>query len=229
MKSCERPLCLDAPALRVVSALMRAGVSGLLALALAACDLNLATPTPAPPLFSDNFSQDRGFWDLFVESGATSQLVGGQLAVSVTKPGAVALSVSAINVSDFDVTVTATFAAGDPTNSYGVVFRYLDNENFYRFDLTGDGLWGVSRRTGDQWISIIDLQKTPALHPGRGQTNVLRIVARGADFTFFANGLPVGSVHDNNLPIGRIGLFVSSFDQPAIQVDFDDVRLTKPQ
>lgn len=208
--------------------LVRGALLALILASLAACGVDLSTPTPEPPLFSDNFNQDRGFWDLFTEPGASAQLVGGQLALTVSKPGAVALSISAINVSDFDVSVTATLASGDPTNSFGLVFRYIDNGNFYRFDLTGDGLWGISRRMGDQWISIIDLQKSAVLHPGVGQTNFLRLVARAADFTFYANGSPLGSVHDNNLPIGRIGLFASSFDQPAIQVDFDDVNLVKP-
>ena len=199
-----------------------------LTLVLAACSLDTPSPTPSQPLFADDFSQNRGFWDLFTEDGASSQIVGGQLAISVSKPASVALSISAINVTNFDVTVSTTFTAGSPTNSFGLVFRYLYNDNFYRLDLTGDGLWGVSRRLGDQWISIIDLQASPALQAGVGKTNSVRILARGSEFTFFANDTPLGSATDNNLPVGRFGVFASTFHDPTIQVEFDDVRLVKP-
>jgi hypothetical protein len=179
-------------------------------------------------LFYDDFSQNRGLWEIFTEADATAQIDNGQMDLTITQPSKVALAMSALNVADFDLSVSSTLTGGGLTNSYGLVFRYIDNGNFYRLDLTGDGLWGVSRRLNDQWISMVDLKSSPAIQAGLAKPNALRILARGGTFMFYANGTLLGSISDNNLPVGRIGLFASTFDDPTVQVGFDNVRVTKP-
>jgi hypothetical protein len=201
----------------------------LLVLLLAACQPTPApSPTPVLPLFYDDFSQNRGLWEIFSEDNASAKIANGQMDMTINQPSSVALAMSALNVSDFDLSVSSTLSGGGLTNSYGLVFRYLDNENFYRLDLTGDGLWGVSRHLNDQWVSIVDLKTSPAIQPGLAKTNVIRILAHNSSFMFYANGTLLGSISDNNLPVGRIGLFASTFNDPTVQVGFDNVRVVKP-
>ena len=121
---------------------------------LAACGAATPSPPTSTQLFQDDFSSDLSLWELFNEPGASSQITDGQLVITLTNPSVVAFSIAAINVTDFDLRVNSVFTGGGLTNSYGVVFRYTDSQNFYRLDLTGDGLWGVSRRYNDQWISL---------------------------------------------------------------------------
>lgn len=135
---------------------------------------------------------------------------------------------AAINVSNFDMTVNAVLETGEAANSYGILFRYVDERNFYRLDLTGDGLWGVSRRRNDQWISLIELELSPAIRTELGSTNTLRIVGKDKDFAFYSNGVMLGTISDNNLPVGRLGLFASTFDGATIQVHFDDMTVVQP-
>lgn len=195
---------------------------------LAAC----ASPTPtAPvnkPLFADDFSQDNGLWETFIEDGATAQLVDGQLALANNLPSRVTISVAALNVADFDLTVEATFVEGGSANSYGVLFRYLNDKSFYRLDFTDDGYWGVSRRMDENWISISELAASPALHTGLNAQNLIRLTAQGDTFTVYANGRPLGTVTDSAIEIGRLGVFVSTFDDPTVQARFDNVRVIKP-
>ncbi|MBM4422881.1 MAG: hypothetical protein FJ030_05745 [Chloroflexi bacterium] len=197
------------------------------AIALAACGTATPTPYVAPDLFSDDFSQDSGLWETFAEPDAKAQIAEGHLSILIAEETTVAFSLAAINLDDFDLTVAASLPNDGSTSSYGVIFRYIDGGNFYRFDITGDGLWGFSRRQDDQWISIIELQASSAIQIGAG-TNVLRLVARESDFAFFANGAELGRVADDSLSVGRIGLFASTFDSANARVDFDDLRVVKP-
>lgn len=195
---------------------------------LAACRPSPPTASPDKPLFFDDFTQDNGLWEIFTEDGATAQIAAGQLTLANTRPATIALSVAALNVGDFDLTVAATFVEGGSANSYGVIFRYLNEKMFYRLDLTGDGYWGVSRRLEDNWISVSELTASPAIRTGPGATNLIRLVALTANFTIYANDQLLGTVSDTTLTIGRIGLLVSTFDEPTVQAQFDNVRVVKP-
>ncbi|HKZ70223.1 MAG TPA: hypothetical protein VJ020_09090 [Anaerolineales bacterium] len=200
----------------------------LAAILLAACSAPTPTLTSSPRIFSDDFSQDLKLWETFAEPGATSQIIDGHLQIMLTNPAAFAFTMAAINVTDFDLTVNTALGGGGQTNSYGVIFRYIDNQNFYRFDVAGDGMWGLSRRNNDQWISLRELEPASAINTGAAAANALRIVARASEFTFYANGVELGRLSDNTLPVGRVGLFVSTFDDPNAQVSFDDMNIVKP-
>jgi hypothetical protein len=167
-------------------------------------------------------------WDEFTENEGQAQIADGLMTISVSAPWSVAFSMAAINVSDFDVTVNAILETSEATNSYGILFRYVDERNFYRLDLTADGLWGVSRYRNDQWISLLELEASPAIRTELGVVNTLRIVGKDKDFAFYSNGIKLGAISDNNLPVGRLGLFASTFDGSTIQVNFDDLTVVTP-
>lgn len=208
---------------------MRTRLLLLVAFCLTACSAEGSpTPNPTKALFQDDFSQDKLLWDEFSETDGQAHIADGLMTISVSAPWSVAFSMAAINVSDFDVTVNAVLETGEAANSYGILFRYVDERNFYRLDFTGDGLWGVSRRRNDQWISLIELELSPAIRTELGSTNTLRIIGKDKDFTFYSNGIVLGAISDNNLPVGRLGLFASTFDASTIQVHFDDLTVIQP-
>lgn len=197
-------------------------------LVLAACGDPTPTPNIGPELFKDDFSQDSGNWETFAnEDGASAVIADGHLSLTIAQPSTVGFSVAAINLIDFDLTVTTAQVSGGPANGYGVIFRFIDEQNFYRFDISGDGLWGVSRRLQDQWLPIFELTASPAIQTGYA-ANTLRLAARGDKFEFYANGVLLGQVTDANLAVGRIGLFASTFDDPNTQVTFDDLKIVNP-
>lgn len=201
----------------------------LLGLLLAACDDGPApTSSAGSELFKDDFSQDSGLWEIFSgENGASVAIANGHMEITVTTKAIVGVSIAVINLTDFDLTVTTTQISGGLANGYGVIFRYVDENNFYRFDISGDGLWGVSRRLDEQWIPIVGLTASPAIQTGYA-SNTLRLVARGDQFEFYANGVLLGQAADANLPVGRIGLFAGTFDDPNTQVSFDALVIVSP-
>lgn len=199
-----------------------------LGLVLSACGASTPTPAPDKPLFFDDFTQDNGLWETFTEEGATAQIADGQITLANSQPATVALSVAALNVGDFDMTMTATFVDGDSANSYGIIFRYLNEQTFYRLDLTGDGYWGISRRLDESWVSVNELRASPAIHTGPGAVNTVRLTAQANNFAVYANDMLLGTVADNTLEIGRIGVFVSTFDNANVRAQFDNIRVVKP-
>jgi hypothetical protein len=202
--------------------------ASLISLLLAACDSPAPTSSAGSELFKDDFSQDSGLWEIFSdENGASAAIADGHMVITVAAPSTVGFSIAVINLTDFDLTVTTTQISGGLANGYGVIFRYIDQNNFYRFDISGDGLWGVSRRLKDQWVPILELTASSAIQTGYA-SNALRLVARGGQFEFYANGVLLGQAADANLPVGRIGLFASTFDDPNTRASFDDLVIVSP-
>lgn len=205
-----------------------------LCVVLTACNTVEPLPTlaPKPPTrvvdtFQDDFSKDLGVWQTFVEAKAAAEITDGHLNITVKEPFTVSLSIAALNLNDFDLSVTTTQTSVGASNGYGVIFRYIDDRNFYRFDIGGDSQWAISRRMREQWIHLSELKSSSAIKPSPA-SNTLRIVARGDAFEFYANSTLLGKINDSNLAIGRIGLFASTFDDPKTQVAFDNVKVVKP-
>lgn len=198
------------------------------ALTLAACSTPVVQPTPiSSDTFEEDFSKDTGIWQTFTETGGSAKIVDGQMDIVVGSPFTVSLSIAALNLADFDLTLITTPIINGTANGYGVIFRYLDLQNFYRFDVGGDGKWGVSRRLRDQWLHLSELKVSPAIKTGT-TPNTLRIVARADKFEFYANGTLLGTISDANLPLGRIGIFASTFDDAKTEIKFDNIRVSKP-
>jgi len=195
---------------------------------IAACDSPAPTVPPDSGLFSDDFSRDAGLWETFdEEANASANIADGRMLVTVNTPSTVTFTVAAVNLSDFNLTVTTTQLGGGLANGYGIIFHYLDPQNFYRFDISGDSLWGFSRRQNDQWIQIVELTSSPAIRPGY-ESNALQIITRNNTFEFYANGALLGSATDSHLTLGRIGLFASTFDDSNTQIAFDDLKIVNP-
>ncbi|MEK7277895.1 MAG: hypothetical protein AAB427_11145 [Chloroflexota bacterium] len=194
---------------------------------IAACGDPTASTQIANDVFHADFSEDDGLWETFNDNQTSAVIGDGHLTLGVKSPSTVGISLAAINLTDFDLTVTTTQTDGDLANGYGIIFRYIDERNFYRFDISGDTMWAVSRRSDDQWLPLSDLASSAAIQPGL-TTNIIRVVARGSRFEFYANGVLLGRLTDSNLPVGRIGVFASTFDGVSTHVNFDDVSIVKP-
>ena len=127
--------------------------------------------------------------------------------------------------TDFDLSVEATMLEGDRRSSYGLLFRMQDTEQFYRFEITADGLFIVERRNSDSsWTRLInDWTSSPAINQGLAATNQLRVIAVGPTLSFYVNGNLLQTVQDSQFRSGAIALDAGTFGQGGLRVAFDNV------
>jgi len=103
-----------------------------------------------------------------------------------------------------------------------------DEQQFYRFDITGNGLFIVERHNGDgTWTRLVQ-EWTPAsaLNQGLNVTNRLRVLASGQSLTFYANDVLLTQVNDATYADGLIGLDAGTFGGSNLQVAFDNLTIT---
>lgn len=167
--------------------------------------------------FHDSMTTDDGQWP----SSSTCQFTSTGYQISIAQAGNFEWCppTTATKYTDFAFQVTMTIKSGD---CGGLLFRVVDNNNFYIVLICADGTYDVGdfQNNKPSWSS--DLTKRPTgttIHQGLGQQNVVAIVAQGSTFNLYVNDLSkvTDSLTDNanTFTQGSIGLLASDFANPT--------------
>lgn len=201
---------------------------------LAACsDATFSTDPVNDPnvIYYDDFSPETaGLWLLEQDDLGAATLNGEQLMISVLSPNTVQYTtLQEQEFSDFELEIDATLVEGAPNSTYGALFRMQDSGEFYRYELMSDGHYIVERHDGDNvWTRLIDdWTYSEAVSTGQN-TNRLKIVAKGPNISFFANGEFLQEIIDTSLSSGYIGLDAGTFGTDLTLVSFDNLVLSNP-
>jgi len=180
--------------------------------------------------FSDEFIPGRtGNWVLEQDDRGSTAVVNEQLVITVAAPNTIQYSALGDRIfSNFVLEVDAWQRSGPPESSYGVMFRVADDGQFYRFDITGNGLYVIERRAADgTWARLVpDWTPTAAINQGLNVANRLKIIAAGSELAFYANDILLAQVSDTGLSEGQVALDAGSFGGETLQVSFDNLTVT---
>jgi hypothetical protein len=203
-------------------------ILALLTAALPACGASAETPTPTPagpqPLFADDFSNTASGWLESADGQASQGYRDGRFFFEVRVPDLIVWDNPGLNLKDFDLQVTARQVSGGPENSYGVLLRYIDEGNFYRFDLTEDGGYAVLKSEHHEWVTLADWRESAHVKP-LGEANRIQVACQGDEMVFYVNDQFLVSVQDDSFERGDVGLFASTFAEPNVEVEFDDLEV----
>jgi len=179
-------------------------------------------------LFQDSFDRLQPTWG---ETTDSFKVVNSQLVVSPA-PDTYFWSGNSANLyDDIDMCVTMTTIAGvEPTESKaGLVFWYVDVNNFYVFELAPNGKASVWRRQRGKWLAQVNWKAVEGANIGDGAINELRVTTIGSQATFYVNGTEfeqlTGSPPDNGQ---QVGVFAASPPSAAASFGFDNLKVTKP-
>jgi hypothetical protein len=174
--------------------------------------------------YSDDFSTATGDWRIGADEKSTSNYKDGQYHITVVKDYLVAWENPRKNLDDFALEVEATQVEGPDNNQYGVILRYIDRDNFYRFGISGTGDYMFSKLENGVWSTLVERTESSAIRRGNA-TNVIRVVCQGDTFTFFVNGVELDSYTDSAFAAGDIGLFASTFEEGNVHISFDNLQV----
>ncbi len=178
--------------------------------------------------WSDDFSDPAGGWQAESDASAEVRCYEGVMSLLVKVPNRLAWASAGREFSDFRLAVEATQVAGPDDNEYGVLVRMRDADHFYRFSISGDGYYLVSKYDGGAWEVLNgDWTSSDAIHLG-AVTNLLEVVCRGATMTFLVNGVTLTQVEDSSYSRGDVGLYAGSFFEPGVEIHFDNLTVTEP-
>jgi tetratricopeptide (TPR) repeat protein len=107
----------------------------------------------------------------------------------------------------------------DPSNGHcaaGLVFRHVNDENFYTFLVSSRGNFRVDLLFNNHPMHLVEWTSLPAVdtEKARGEApggRALRVVANGSRFTFTVDEEWVAEVEDDVLPSGGVGFAAQNF------------------
>jgi hypothetical protein len=202
---------------------------------ISSCELGSeieSTLVPDNALFLDQFDPiSSGEWYLESDELGGSVIENNQMIMRVNAPNTIQYTTLREPVfDDFKLQVDLTLLDGTEAVSYGVLFRMNDRNEFYRFDITGDGRFMVEKANADgSWIQYLDNWKTvDSFEIGKDAWNTLRIDAIGSEISYYVNNALVYSMTDDSLTEGNIGLDIGTFSQTSASAAFDNLIVQYP-
>ncbi len=203
------------------------GLALLLAV-LTACSRNeISAEISDDTLFFDDFLPGQtGEWVLEGDDAGQTSIANSQLLININAPNTLQYAaLSEQTFGDFVLLAEAQQISGSPESSYGVLFRMRSPQEFYRFEITGDGSYMLEKHTADgRWTRFIDdWRSSDAILPGPGGLNVLKVEARGSAIEVSVNDVVLETISDSSFAEGAIALDAGTFGQPGLEVGFDKV------
>ncbi|MGQ9626228.1 MAG: hypothetical protein ACUVV0_04900 [Anaerolineae bacterium] len=216
-------------------------LSTIFALAVAGCSIlpeqGGAFPSPAPfisptPIFvlvyEDDFSSQDSGWDDAFDKYTMKQYGGFKYHITISAPNLFAWGLANRDLADFVLQVEAAHEEGAYNNSYGILFRFQDEKNFYRFDVSGDGFYLLSKFVNGQWENLVDWTESEHIKKGHS-TNFLKVSCLGPRISVYVNGELLAEVEDSTFQQGDIGFFAGTFGEPQVHISFDNLKVWAPQ
>jgi hypothetical protein len=107
-----------------------------------------------------------------------------------------------------------------------VLARMRGADQFYRFEITSNGLFMAERHNADgSWSQYLDdWTESPAIKQGLNTVNRLKVEANGSNLKFYVNDTLLHEVYDNGVGLeATVGLDAGTFGHTGLQVAFDNV------
>ncbi len=197
----------------------------LLLVGLIACS---GAPALTALPYTDTFDDPSRGWKTVNDPAIQIQYEDGALHFQIAELDQIAWSTPKDKrFSDFILDVDATQVEGPDDNGYGVIVRYVDDRNFYRMDISGDGYFDVLKYKAGKWMKLQDWTPAAAIKTGAA-TNHLQVIAKGNQFTFNVNGQTAATLTDDEFKQGNIGLTAGAlFDHAGVHIAFDNLNVSE--
>ncbi len=207
----------------------------LLAGVTSACSQVLPVPSAASDaargdvLFQDDFSSTGSGWATWSQESSEVSYRSGGLSIRVSQPRYDYWSRPGKRFTDTIIAVDASRVSGSDNNDFGVICRYRNSDNFYAFLISSDGYYGIVRVHEGQYqvLGADSLQFAETIQQGDA-ANQIQAECNGPNLTLAVNGSVLHQVQDSAFQSGEVGLLAGAYDEPGVEVLFDNFIVIKP-
>ena len=193
------------------------------------------SPPPPPPsqegglLLSDDFSDPKSGWGSHSDPTGGYGYVAGTYYLENDRPEQTRWALAGRSFANFVLEVDTIADKVTRDESWGVVCRYQDSENFYLFEISADGYYAVNALVDGEWTTLSDWTESAAINTGVGARNHLQVTCDGARLVFTVNGQVLADLRDSTFSRGDIGFALSTYSATAgARILFDNLSVHRP-
>jgi hypothetical protein len=195
------------------------------------------TATPNKILYQDDFSDTSTGWASITDADGITDYDDGFYRIRVDTIGSDKNGMDMWShpgqdlEGDVRVEVDATKIGGPDSNDIGVLCRYTKKDdafNFYYFLITSDGYVGIAKMKDSHSKMISGKEMTESSEIKKTSTNHIRADCVGKKLTLYVNGKQVATATDDEFTSGDIGLLAGTFEEPGVDIHFDNFVVSKP-
>ena len=179
----------------------------------------------APPAYSDHFRQADGMWGVDESDETAIFYSAGTLQINLKTAQWTAWTSATITATNFYAEADSFHVRGPLNNQLGLVFRLVDNDNFYYYTISHAGYFRLDKKVAGAWVTLLDWAESTAIVSGEGAANLLGVLAEGDQLTLLANGTVLTTYQDDSYAQGAIGVAAGAFDEADVLVAFDDLHV----
>lgn len=188
----------------------------------------LTTPTEQTVVF-DNFDDPATGFETFDETAGAGRYRNGEYELRLTQSKLIAVAESnAAPVGDVAVSAVIRNPSAARDAAFGVVCRFVDDDNYYILGTGRDGYSAIVRWQDNESTVLTgdgSWQQSP-LVPEDAPLYKVTGTCEGSTLTLEVNGKVVETVEDSTFTTGETGLFLQTFEAPKAVVRFDDFTQT---
>ena len=177
------------------------------------------------PDIEDDFSEDTELWTTVYDGTTSVYFKSGELRIAVDEQNLLVFTIAETEAQDFYAEVDAIHHEGALDNQFGFLFRVEEAANYYLFAASSDGYYTLQMRQDDEWISILDWVESDVIETGEGSVNTLGLLVEGDTFTLLINDTVMDEVTDDRLDGIGLALNAGVFDNPPVDIGFDNFRM----
>lgn len=190
-------------------------------------------PSPTPnyspllgeALLVDDFSSSVD-WELTKNAFGQISIAQNELTISIQTGRSSMTSLrTQPDATDFYLEVTADPGLCQGLDAYGVIFRAVSVQDYYRYVISCDGQMRLERVRNGRAEVTSDWQPGSALLPGAPLAHTIGIAMQGQEMRFFIDGFYQFTQRDPIFTHGRFGLFARPGGDTAVTVSFTDFKL----
>lgn len=194
---------------------------------------DISSPSPETTgeiLFSSTFEDMDGWYPFQIGPGLYDDYVidsiRDKLYIEINVEQTTAYAIYSMNFGRPDLRIeVSTETVTYPRNNINLLCRATE-AGWYEFSMNSGGLWSISKYDGVQKTVLAD-GGSRAINLQQSK-NEITAICQGNTLSFVINDVEIGSVEDSQFIEGYIGLSVSSFDDPGVGVEFDDLSVSVP-
>lgn len=181
-------------------------------------------------LFQDDFSDPRSGWEeLLDDSSRILDYFEGYYRVQVQGDHQLLWTGPAMQFDDVQLESDMITVVDSSDDTFGLVCRAQDADNYYFFVISSDGYYGIGKSIDglQQLISAPGMLPADEVSQGIAK-NHLRADCIGEQLELFINGQRVSKVSDSKFARGRVGILVGTLEAQESVVLFDNFSVLNP-